>query len=84
MKFSAAEYLQISDRLLEKGARCEAVETMGRLLGLANRLRHRARQLEPPTSEWLTPKEIERLRRTSQLNRLFASKWFEARERPPA
>lgn len=81
MKFTAAQYLLISDRLTEKAARCSDVETMGRLLSCANRLWHRARRLEPPTSQWLTPAEIARLRRDVEVGSAYFRKVLPAWDR---
>jgi hypothetical protein len=87
MKFTAALYLAISDRIVEKAARCEHVDAMGSLLDRANRLWHRARRLEPPTTDVLTPSEIARLRRKTQVSlRYFRMRFAEpseCAERPP-
>ena len=76
MNFNADQCLAISDRIVEKASRCDDVEMMGRLLTRANLLWHRARRLQPPTSDRLSPPEIARLRRVSQVSGLYAQKVF--------
>jgi hypothetical protein len=82
MKFSAAQYLQISDRLVEKAVPCEDVDAMGRLPRLENQLRHRVQQLEPSTSYMLAPSEIVRLRRNAQVMHLYLRRLARGRSWP--
>ena len=71
MKFSADQYLMISDLLVEKAAKRQEPESMGHLLTTANLLWHRAMRLRPPTSTMLTPGEIARLRREDEVGRQY-------------
>ena len=74
--FTAAQYLAISDRIVEKAAPCSDLATMVNLLTRANLLWRRAKQLEPPTSEWLMPSEVERLRRHSRATQQYCQLVF--------
>jgi hypothetical protein len=83
MKFSAGQYLAISDRIVEKAVRCPDVETMGRLLTRANLLWHRARRLGPPTSIMPTPLEIAWLRHNDEVGGLYFRAGVRGREEKP-
>jgi hypothetical protein len=79
MKFSADLYLTISDRIIEKAMRQSDIEVMGKLLTRANLLVHRARHLEPATSQMLSQTEMDRLRRHARAGQEFARKSFARR-----